>query len=377
MLIYKKLILAITNHISRIPWRFTFASLLLVVASLVLICFLSFYDSIRGNSAVPLSEDKIPFGILGDSDSHSYQDTIRFSDPALRGGVYRPTTFQWGEVLFRLRSHETDPGEWGTWGSRAKIAALASAFGLEGRLPKKRDFRYNFAVSGSGCSDLLEGSQSQTQRLLYLMRKEPLRWQNGVIVIRIGVNSFAHTRHLDELATNGFTIASRASVMKCVDYIQRSVREIRMDFPTTRIVLVGIFDNSNWAPNLAKWQSPHQLATIREALDLFDNELRTIVQHNSYMAFFDDRAWFLKYWGGRDRMGHPAYRTVSLSGGFPVTNSQGDHPKNAVVADGHAGTIWNGLWARSLVELINQKFGMNITPINEAEISRLIESETH
>lgn len=353
-----------------------FAFLLFAVAGFVGFGFYKLFpERSWSNASLPTVNDKIPVGILGDSDSHSYHDTILLSDPKLRGGPYRPTTFQWGEVLGRLRSNQLDLGEWGTWGSRVKIARVLSACGLEGRAPKKLDFRYNFAVSGAGCSDLLEGTQRQTQRLLHLMKKDPQRWYNGLIIIRIGVNSFAHTRHLDELARKGFTPESRASVNKCLDYVHKSVREIRTHFPTTRIVLVGIFDNSNWVPNLSKWQSPMELANIREALDLFDDELRAVVQQDKYMAFFDDRAWFMNYWGGRNSKGHPAYRTVNLCGDIPVTNSQGDHPKNAVVADGHAGTAWNGLWARSLVDLTNQKFGLNIMPITQTEITYLIETK--
>jgi hypothetical protein len=55
-----------------------------------------------------------------------------------------------------------------------------------------------------------------------------------------------------------------------------------------------------------------------------------------------------------------------------ITNTQGDDPKNAVVNDGHAGTIWNGLWAAALIDLVNLEFGMNIAPISRSEIARII-----
>ena len=32
-----------------------------------------------------------------------------------------------------------------------------------------------------------------------------------------------------------------------------------------------------------------------------------------------------------------------------VRNTVGDEPRNAVIADGHAGLVWNVLWAQSLV----------------------------
>lgn len=117
----------------------------------------------------------IPLAVLGDSDSHSYHDTISFKNPLERGGKFRSITFQWTEVLARLRNNQIDQGYWGVWGSRrGLIAEFRSALGLEGRAPKKLDFRYNFAVSGAGCADLVEGYSRQTQRLLYLMKKKTL-----------------------------------------------------------------------------------------------------------------------------------------------------------------------------------------------------------
>src|SRR3546814_8912268 len=59
--------------------------------------------------------DRIPLAVLGDSDSHSYQDTISFpvSTPA-RGGQFRSITLQWTEVLARMRDKDLDLGQWGT-----------------------------------------------------------------------------------------------------------------------------------------------------------------------------------------------------------------------------------------------------------------------
>lgn len=249
---------------------------------------------------------------------------------------------------------------------------MLSAIGLEGRAPRKLDFRYNFAVSGAVCADLVEGDDRQVQRLTYLMKKDPSRWRNGLIVVRIGVNSFGQTEHLEEFAKSGLSSESRAGVLKCANDVRAAVRAIRAEFPLARLVLVGILDNSDWARNLSKWKSPIELARIREALDLYDNELRAIVRGDGYAAFFDDRKWFAQHWGGRDANGLPAYRSVSLGEALVVTNTQGDAPTNAVVEDGHAGTIWNGLWAAGLIDLVNREFGMHIEPISETEIVDLI-----
>jgi hypothetical protein len=332
-----------------------------------------FFDSSRADAKLFPGNEKIPLAILGDSDSHSYQDTIIINGSHLRGGRYRSTTFQWIEILARLRPRQIDPGPWGVWGKKPKIVQFVlSKIGMDGRWPKKLDYRYNFAISGNGSACLTEKASSQVDKLLYVMKREPQKWRNGVVVIRIGINDFGQTAHLIEFAEQGFSSDARNLVLKCVHYVEKAVYEIRKNFPEIRIVLVGIFDNTNWAPNLTKWQSPGDLTIIHEALDLYDNELRAIVKKDKNMAFFDDREWFRKHWGERDDKGIPAYKTVRLGETYRVTNTQGDNPSNAVIYDGHAGTIWNGLWAAALVDLVNHEFGMNIPPISDKEILGLL-----
>jgi len=350
--------------------------LICLIAAMLFIGFLGypFIMKVLKNPCPGGGTGIIPLAVLGDSDSHSYHDTISFKNPLERGGKFRSITFQWTEVLERLRNNQIDQGSWGVWGSkRGLIAELRSAIGLEGRAPKKLDFQYNFAVSGAGCADLVEGYGRQTQRLLYLMKKKPLQWQNGLIVIRIGINSIGQTRQLERYAEEGFTAAARESILKPINYVRMAVVMIRKEFPTVRIVLIGDLDDSDWAPNLSKWHSARELAGIHAALDFYDSGLRSIARGYKYTAFSDDRKWFRELWGERDSLGIPAYKTVTLGGSFPVYNSQGDDPHNNVVGDGHAGTVWNGLWAANLIKLVNREFNMNITPITDDEILGLIQ----
>ena len=170
-----------------------------------------------------------------------------------------------------------------------------------------------------------------------------------------------------------FTAAARESILKPINYVRMAVVMIRKEFPTVRIVLIGDLDDSDWAPNLSKWHSARELAGIHAALDFYDSGLRSIARGYKYTAFSDDRKWFRELWGERDSLGIPAYKTVTLSGSFPVYNSQGDDPHNNVVGDGHAGPVWNGLWAANLIKLVNREFNMNITPITDDEILGLIQ----
>jgi len=327
------------------------------------------------NTVRPTHPTRIPLGILGDSDSHSFHDSLAFAAmPEARGGRYRASTFNWPEMLHKLRSDQIDLGPWGIWGnSRERYAVIREAFGLPARLPRKQDYRYNFAVSGATCDQLMHGRYRQASRLLAVMDQEPERWRNGVVLIRIGVNSFGNAKSLERLARDPHSPEVGATIRDCTASYQQAVELIRAHHPQTRFVLVGIFDNAQWAKLIDQWQSPTPLHNIFTGLQQFDSALRDLVATDpSHLAFFDDQAWFQKLWGSRDENGKPAYTDVLIDGRFRVSNTVGDTPSNATLQDGHAGTAWNGLWAKSLVELLNDRFSLGLRPITEAEILQLI-----
>ncbi|QPC32949.1 SGNH/GDSL hydrolase family protein [Caldimonas thermodepolymerans] len=319
-----------------------------------------------------MSQWAVPLAVLGDSDSHAYHDTLHFppGSPA-RGGPYRAITFQWTEVLARLRPEAIDLGPWGRWGMRRSWARVLGRLGRTVRAPRKEDHRHNFAVSGARCEDLLDGWR-QTYALKQLMDEDPDRWARGVVVVRIGINSFGSEADLDRLAHDPRDPQVQAEVARCLDAIAASVDLIRASHPRTRFVLVGIFDNSRWARADVRWQDPVALHRIASGLDRFDDGLRRLARERRDVAFFDDRAWFAARWGGRDPEGRPAYRDVMLGGVLRVSNTAGDAPHNAVLADRHAGTVWNGWWAAALVELMNQQFGLGIAPMTDCEIASLL-----
>ena len=338
--------------------------LALAGAAALCLCFYRF-------SAIPVptaSEGTVSLAVLGDSDSHAYHDSIFFpAGSAKRGGRYRPTTWQWTELLQRLRGRQLDQGPWGSHGTRSVVARANRWLGREGRSPPKQDYRYNFALSGADCTDLLEGHAQQARALLSLMGQEPARWRNGVVVIRIGVNSFGDAQDLEQLAHDPRAAAVQKKIAGCVQAIQWSVALLRSQHPRVRIVLVGIFNNADWPKYLDRWQDPAQLANIDEGLDVFDRALAEMARTDSDIAFFDDRAWFATRWGSRDAQGLPVYRDLVL-GNLHVRNTAGDGPEHAVLADGHAGSAWNAEWARALVDLMNERFQLAVTPISQAEV---------
>ena len=315
-----------------------------------------------------------PVAVLGDSDSHSYQDQISFpAASGKRGGAHRATTLQWTEVLQRLRPLQVDPGEWGVWGVPRVVARAQQWLGLASRAPRKQDYRYNFAISGAGCEALTEGGGRQVQRLLAVMDREPQRWRDGVVVIRIGANSFGLDDSLDQLARDPMAAPVQREIQACIEQVRTAVALLHARHDRTRIVLVGIYDNSHWPRYFDRWRSRDELDHIARGLDVFDAALARMAAADARIAFFDDRAWFAQRWGTRDANGEPAYRPVVLASGFGVTNTIGDDPRHAVIGDGHAGLVWNVLWTQSLIELMNQRFGAGIAPLSDTEAAGFVE----
>lgn len=322
-------------------------------------------------AATAMAGNRVPLAVIGDSDSHSYQDRLSFPEGTpQRGGPYRRTTLQWDEVLVRLRGDQIDLGAWGDYGTYGRVARAGAWFGMRLRSPHKQDYRNNFAVSGEGCDSLTKGIR-QVPMLIALMDEDPAAWRHGVVVIRIGVNDFGRAETLDALARDPQAPEAQAIIASCVRTIGESVAAIHARHAGTRIVLVGIFNNAHWARYLDRWRSPRQLANIDSGLDTFDHALLRMAQADPRVAFFDDRAWFAARWGGRNQDGDPAYRALA-TGALRVVNRAGDAPDNAVLEDGHAGLVWNAMWAQSLVRLLNARFGLGIVPIRDEEILGLL-----
>lgn len=315
----------------------------------------------------------VAMAVLGDSDSHGYQDTLRIpADGRARGGEYRTRTFQWTEALARLRGVQLDLGPRGEWGTRITWARLREALGWTARAPRKLDHRHNFALSGARCDALTTGYHRQAPRLADLVDRAPGRWRQGIVVVRIGVNSFGMRDSLDRLARDPEDAVVQATIRDCLGRIRESIDLLRARQPDLRFVLVGILNNADWPKYLELWRTPQAIRNIEAGLDRFDATLKSWCAVDPALAFFDDRSWFAARWGRRGPGGEPAYRAVTVGGLLRVEHAIGDPPQHSVLADGHAGAVWNGLWAQSLVELLNVRFGTDIEPIRDREILDLL-----
>jgi len=322
--------------------------------------------AVAAESASP--SGRIRLAVLGDSDSQSYHDTLLLRDPGMRGGLRRATTWQWTEILARLRGDQIDLGEWGAWGTGRYRAYFDEAFGFLSRTPPKDDYRYNFAISGATSNQLMGHPLREAVRLVDLMDTEPDAWRGGIVLIRIGTNDFGGHDALDEFSRDRNAPHPTAAVNASLSAIGKTVALIRRQHPDTYIVLVGVLNNADSSFEFHSWQSGSEMANIDAGMDLFDNGLRKLAAEDQHIYFLDDRAWFRSMWGARDNQGRPRYKTVHLSPGWAITNTSGDDPHNAALSDGHAGVVWNALWTQHLVTSLNAAFGLHLKPITDSEV---------
>ncbi|MEL7311442.1 MAG: GDSL-type esterase/lipase family protein [Pseudomonadota bacterium] len=326
-------------------------------------------------NAQPSDLQPIQLAVLGDSDSHSYGDTIWFpKHEGMRGSAFRDTTYQWTEILDRLRHHEVFQGEWDTWGRSGRLASLAQRLGLGIRMPRKRDYRFNFAWSGARCEDLGNGKVGQTSHLLRTIDASPSLWANGIVQIRIGINDLGTRQFSDRVAAEGLSERVKTKTDVCIDAVRQSVAALRSESPELKIVLVGILNNSDWPPFFDLWQSRREQNNINAMLDRFDDSLAELAAQDGAVAYFDDRDWFERHWGGRDRDGLPDYHSVDVAAGLSISNTQGDSYENAILADGHAGTMLNAIWVRDFIDFLNETWDLKLTPVTSVELESLAES---
>jgi hypothetical protein len=315
----------------------------------------------------------IPLAVLGDSNSQSYQDYNWFpAESHERGGPRRSRTFQWTEVLARVRGQEVDLGPWVRWGRPGVVARAREWIGLSGaRAPEKQDYLYNFANSGAACKNLMGGRFRQAPRLVELMNEEPTRWVEGVVVIRIGANSWGGQLNIQAKDPSAPEVLETLAF--CTGEIRKAVELIRASHPSTRILLVGIANEADDPGNSGEWRSAKATANIRTALLNFNSAIRELTAGDSRLAFFDDLAWFESRWGTRDASGMPAYKTFAVGPKLRITNTAGDEPNNLLLADHHVGLVANALWAQALVARLKDAFGLPLTPITDEEILRFLD----
>jgi hypothetical protein len=303
-----------------------------------------------------------PVAVIGDSDSHSYHDEL---NGIRRGGANNAATLNWLEVWARLAPDEIDPGPFGLAGESHALAYLRTAFGAPAQAPRKRDFLYNYAWSGARCASLSRAWPEQRRWLIARLKADRARWDEGLIVIRIGVNDFAQPAHLGLIARN--VDARRAEIDACLADIEAAVAAIRR-VSRASIALVGVahdYDTPFAGPDIVPEEA---LARVNAALDRFDRALAALAAADPRIAFVDDVGWFRARFGGR--MTGDLKPSAAVAG-VEVRNAPGDAPQFLHTADGHPGTIAAGLFLQSMIGILNEQLGWSLTAPTDAEIVAL------
>jgi hypothetical protein len=350
-----------------------------VFAALIVLAgasLLAWDDSTPPAATSPASAKTIPLAVMGDSDSHSYQDRVSFPPGTHeRGGPFREQTFQWTEVLARLRAEELDLGPWVLWGQPGAIALARETVGLPvSRAPPKEDYLYDFANSGAACKNLM-GERfglrfRQAPRLVRLMNSEPERWRRGAVIINIGGNDWYGLADLQ--AHDPAAPALREAVGYCAGQISAAIGLIHASHPATRILLVGLLNSANHPLYEGKYRSAAEIANLRQAMSEANAELREIADADPRrIAFIDPNPYFERRWGSRGPNGEPAYKTLAL-GSLRVSKSGGDAPTNTELSDSHWGVAANAIWAQAFVERLREAFGLALTPISDKELARFL-----
>ncbi|MCC5795654.1 MAG: hypothetical protein JJT85_13105 [Chromatiales bacterium] len=243
-------------------------------------------------------------------------------------------------------------------------------------MQSKTDFEFNLAISGARCPDLVRGAARQVDPLLGLLKRNAAQWDRGVVVIRIGVNSIATPQQLQRYRVEGLDQGALHDIRECSSAIRAAMEALRAVHPSVRILLVGLFDESDAPPLIQEVIPPEELKRLRTVLDQFDDEIGRLAEEDPLAVFLEDRTWWRERWGSHDpETGIPQPRSLSLGGPTRISNTRGDHPRNAVLEDGHAGTAVNGIWAQNLVNALRREFGFDLTPISLDEIAELVDPD--
>jgi len=157
-----------------------------------------------------------------------------------------------------------------------------------------------------------------------------------------------------------------------VKQIGAALKLIHASHPSTRVLVSGIANEADDAAQNNNWVSEAERNNIWKALDSFNAGIRKVAEAEPNTAYFDDASWLKQKWGTRGGAPQPAFKTVTIGKSFVVTNSIGDAPSNSLLADDHAGLVFNALWAQSVVARLREAFKLPLTPISDDEVARFV-----
>lgn len=342
-------------------------AIFVVILFIITVSIGLYYSGSNSESSKVRNSKLLSVAVLGDSDSHSYRDKY---DNKARGGKYHAVTFNWPALWDRFRSNEINLGAYGVWGSHYRIAKVKHWLGLSGRTPKKLDFEYNYAFSGTRCQSLLEDWPFQARSFIERLKKQPKQWDNGLVIIRIGVNDLGQEEEMDRWAQTGLDKFAHDAVAQCISHIEQATDRILQAHASVRVALIGICRDYNITTTFENWPHQQQVINIEEVLNNFDESLSHYAKGSDRVAYLNDYQWLVDRFGSR--LSNTLSFKTTLANKLTIINDKGDHPSHLVLEDNHASTVYNGLWLNNMINQLNQIYKLNLTPLTEEEIYSVI-----
>lgn len=281
------------------------------------------------------STPALRIGILGDSTVDEYRGTDN------RGGEYADGTYNWLELLVRLRSF--DAGQWGDWPE-----------------PRRTGYEYNWARSAATARSLLEDGQHTG------LAEQVSEGLIDVVVVSVGVNDFAIFNDEYEAVYSG-AITGDALDQKVTDLIADYTTAVDTIIAARDIpVIVSTIPDQSLTPSVMsdqRFSDPDRRQIVSDAIRRV-NEGIVAMANERDLPYLDFDAMYLSL-------------LPLIQKGFTIEGStinmfaKGDDPHNGVLSDGiHPGTVVEGIVANTYLELINKALNLDIPSLTDTEIAR-------
>jgi phospholipase/lecithinase/hemolysin len=273
-------------------------------------------------------------GVIGDSQSDEYQADDH------RGYQYAPTTLGWVEQL--VKNRKIDFGPWNTWGDS-----------------RRTGFGYNWAQTGATSQSMI--SSGQHTGLVQQVKDGTV----NLVIIYIGANDFAPYNTIDGYyPVYSGALAGKELMLKenkLVDAIETVIMTIR-EAGKTNIVVVTVPDWSLSGIFRVAYPDTSGQQRVSNAVTGVNTKLKLIAK--KYAVALADINVFYKQYLTEAPLGSIRIGSEDITLLVPS-----DEPHSAFLSDGiHPGTVVSGLFARFLIQQINQSFGATIAPLTDEEI---------
>jgi hypothetical protein len=271
-------------------------------------------------------------GVLGDSNSDEY----RADDN--RGGTYASTTFNWVEILQRLRDVDV-----GAWGSRAE--------------PRRTGYEYNWARSGAKAGDL----PAQQVGLAQQVRDGKVQY----VILHVGANDF-HPASTYRDVYDG--TVSGAALQQKINSIIASIRSAidAVETAGAKVVVTSVPDAGLTPAYQITYPDAARRKVVTDAINVINSALSSDAAADANLVYSDLNVFYQQLSARID-----AEVNVVVGGEKIAMLTRGNEPHHVQLDDvsGHPGTVMSALMANGIfLAALSQGFGAVVTPLTDQEM---------